>query len=67
MGFDFSKPIITPLPEDYPINNIKCPECGASKYYRIIYTDDKMTDVKFYDCMICYTHWDKDGKNLGKF
>ena len=40
----------------------KCPNCGNDYYYRIIYTDDEMTEVLFYDCMMCYTHWDKDGK-----
>ena len=47
--------------------NQTCPECGDSEHYRIIYTDDEMTEVKFYDCMMCHTHWDKDGNNLGKF
>ena len=40
--------------------NAICPNCGNSKHYRIIYTDDEKTEVKFYDCMICHTHWDKD-------
>ena len=44
-----------------------CPECGDTEHYRIIYTDDEMNDVKFYDCMMCHTHWDTDGKNLGKY
>ncbi len=46
--------------------NRKCPECGVSEY-RIIYMDDEKTEVKYYDCMYCHTHWDKDGKNLGKY
>jgi hypothetical protein len=48
------------------LNKPRCPECGETKHYRIIYTDDEHTEVKFYDCMMCYTHWDKDGNNLGK-
>ena len=47
--------------------NRKCPECGETKHYRIIYTDDDMTEVKFFDCMMCHTHWDTEGKNLGKY
>ena len=42
------------------------PDCGESDY-RIIYTDDEKTDITYYDCMHCHTHWDKDGNNLGKF
>lgn len=38
-GFDFSTPIITPLPEDYPCNTSKqqveekwkCPKCGSTE------------------------------------
>ena len=46
---------------------IKCPECGTTEYYRTIYTDDTMTKVNFYDCMMCHTHWDEEGNNLGKY
>ena len=34
-----------------------CPECGEKKHYRIIYKDDEMTEVDFYDCMMCRCHW----------
>ena len=38
-------------------STVKCPECGDSEHYRIIYTDDEMTEVKFYDCLMCRHHW----------
>ena len=45
----------------------RCPVCGNCEHYRIIYKDDEMTEIDYYDCMICHTHWDKEGNNLGRF
>ena len=33
-----------------------CPNCGSMRY-RIVYTDDEMTEVKFYDCLMCRHSW----------
>ena len=33
-----------------------CPNCGSMSY-RIIYTDDEMTEVDFYDCLMCRHSW----------
>lgn len=38
----------------------KCPDCGETEHYRIIYTDDDMTEVDFFDCMMCRCHWKPD-------
>jgi|SaaInl7_200m_RNA_FD_contig_71_257888_length_3413_multi_5_in_0_out_0_7 hypothetical protein len=53
---------------EWILDKPRCPYCGDAEHYRIVYNSDTdMTDIKFYDCMMCHTHWDKDGKNLGKF
>ena len=33
-----------------------CPKCGHNRI-RIVYVDDEMTEVAFYDCTWCSHHW----------
>ncbi len=44
------------VPDVHEVHEPPCPACGSMRY-RIIYKDDAMTEVDWYDCLMCRHHW----------